>query len=85
MPIDVDEYRRNSLDAWDRFAGHLGARARLLLVEHRPVAAPIAEAYGKLGPGEQERVRGLVRERAAERLSEDEAGLDGVALAVLTE
>jgi SAM-dependent methyltransferase len=49
------------------------------------LAAPIAEAYGKLDPGEQERVRGVVRERAAERLSEDEAGLDGVALAVLAE
>ena len=49
------------------------------------LAAPIAEAVGKLDPGEQERVRGLVRERAAERFSEDEAGLDGVALAVLAE
>ena len=49
------------------------------------LAAPIAEAVGKLDPGEQERVRGLVRERAAERLSEDDAGLDGVALAVLAE
>jgi hypothetical protein len=49
------------------------------------LAAPIAEAFGKLDPGEQERVRGLVRERAAERFSEDEAGLDGVALAVLAE
>jgi SAM-dependent methyltransferase len=49
------------------------------------LAAPIAEAFGKLDAGERERVRGLVRERAAERLSEDDAGLDGVALAVLAE
>jgi SAM-dependent methyltransferase len=49
------------------------------------LAPPIAEAFGKLDPGEQERVRGLVRERAAEQLSEDDAGLDGVAFAVLAE
>jgi SAM-dependent methyltransferase len=49
------------------------------------LAAPIAEAFGKLDAGEQDRVRGLVRERAAERLSDVDAGLDGVALAVLAE
>jgi SAM-dependent methyltransferase len=49
------------------------------------LAAPIAEAFGKLDAGEQERVRGLVMERTAERLSGDDAGLDGVALAILAE
>jgi hypothetical protein len=49
------------------------------------LAAPIADAYGKLDSAEQERARSLVRERAAERLSEDGAGLDGVAFAVLAE
>jgi ubiquinone/menaquinone biosynthesis C-methylase UbiE len=49
------------------------------------LAAPIAEAFKRLDDGEQERVRRLVMERAAERLSEGDAGLDGVALAVLVE
>jgi ubiquinone/menaquinone biosynthesis C-methylase UbiE len=49
------------------------------------LAAPIAEAFASLDAAEQERVRDLVMERAGQRLAEDEAGLDGIALAVLAE
>jgi ubiquinone/menaquinone biosynthesis C-methylase UbiE len=49
------------------------------------LAAPIAEAFAPLDETEQERVRDLVMERAGQRLSEDEAGLDGVAFAVLAQ
>jgi SAM-dependent methyltransferase len=49
------------------------------------LAAPIADAYAPLERAEQERVRAMVTERAGRRLSGDEAGLDGVTLAVLAE
>jgi SAM-dependent methyltransferase len=49
------------------------------------LAAPIAEAFAPLEEAEQERVRALVMERANQRLDDDDAGLDGTALAVLAE
>jgi SAM-dependent methyltransferase len=48
-------------------------------------AAPIAEAFGGLSEDAQDEVRAAVRERVEGRLAEDEAALDGVALAVLCE
>ena len=49
------------------------------------LAAPIADAFNALDPAEQDGVRQAVHERVSERLSDDPSGLDGVALAVLTE
>ncbi len=49
------------------------------------LAAPIAQAYENLSEGDQEKAKALVRERVEERFAEDEAALDGVALAVLCE
>ena len=49
------------------------------------LAAPIAEAFANLPESGQEEARATVRERVEERLAEDEAALDGVALAVLCE
>jgi len=49
------------------------------------LAAPISDAFGSLPPEGQDEVRSTVAERVSERLAQDEAGLDGVALAVLAE
>jgi SAM-dependent methyltransferase len=49
------------------------------------LAAPIAEAFGQLSAEDGEQTRAMVRTRVAQRLAEDPAGLDGVALAVVAE
>jgi ubiquinone/menaquinone biosynthesis C-methylase UbiE len=49
------------------------------------LAAPIAEAFGKLSGEDQEQVKSTVRERVEERLGQDQAGLDGHTFVVLAE
>ena len=49
------------------------------------LAAPIADAFDSLSEEGQDDVRAAVHGRVEERLAEDAAGLDGIALAVLAE